>query len=80
MKKQELNELRTALKDKGDINKIKSLTKDLQEAAYNLATKAAESTNTSSEAKPQEEESVGAKASSSNADDDVIDAEFKPSN
>lgn len=75
-----LNELRTALKDKGDINKIKSLTKDLQEAAYNLATKAAESTNTSSEAKPQEEESVGAKASSNAADDDVIDAEFKPSN
>jgi molecular chaperone DnaK len=74
-----LNELRTALKDKGDINKIKSLTKDLQEAAYTLATKSAEAT----QEKPQEEEPVGATKATSNgssSDDDVIDAEFKPSN
>jgi len=74
-----LNELRTALKDKGDINKIKSLTKDLQEAAYTLATKSAEAT----QEKPQEEEPVGATKASPNgssSDDDVIDAEFKPSN
>ncbi len=71
-----LNELRATLKDKGDINKIKSLTKDLQESAYNLATKSAQAG-----AKPEEktEEPVGAKTSSS-SDDDVIDAEFKPSN
>lgn len=72
-----LNELRQALKDKADINKIKSLTKDLQETAYNLATKASQAETQKSQAKPSEEP-VGAKKSSS--DDDIIDAEFKPSN
>ncbi len=72
-----LNELRQALKDKADINKIKSLTKDLQEAAYNLATKASQTEAQKPQAKPSEEP-VGAKKSSS--DDDIIDAEFKPSN
>lgn len=73
-----LGELRQAVKDKADINKIKSLTKELQEAAYNLATKASKgegpkaSTGTT-------DEPVGAKKSSGN-DQDVIDAEFKPSN
>ena len=72
---QQLNDLRQALKDKADINKIKNLTKDLQEAAYNLATKASQAE--SKKSKPETEEPVGAKKSSSN--DDVIDAEFKPS-
>ena len=73
-----LNELRGAIKDKADINKIKTLTKDLQEAAYALAAKASESEqkNHSSES---EQEPVGAKKTTG-SDDDVIDAEFKPSN
>jgi molecular chaperone DnaK len=70
-----VNELRQALKDKVDINKIKNLTKELQEAAYTLATKASQAEQKS---KSTEEEPVGAKKSTS--DDDVIDAEFKPSN
>ena len=37
-----LSDLRQAIKDKADINKIKNLTKDLQEAAYALATKTAQ--------------------------------------
>ena len=70
-----LSELRQTLKDKADINKIKNLTKDLQEAAYSLATKAAQKETQ----KPKTEETVGAKKPGS-SDDDVIDAEFKPSN
>ncbi len=73
-----LSELRQALKDKTDTNKIKALTKDLQEAAYNLATKAAQSEQKTKSA--PEEEPVGAKKSNSSSDDDVIDAEFKPTN
>lgn len=75
-----LSELRQALKDKADINKIKNLTKDLQEAAYTLATKASQADGKKSQASESksEQEPVGAKKTSS--DDDVIDAEFKPSN
>lgn len=72
-----LNELRQALKDKADITKIKNLTKDLQEAAYNLATKTSQAEAQKAQEKPSEEP-VGAKKTSS--DDDIIDAEFKPSN
>lgn len=75
-----LNDLRQAVKDKSDINKIKSLTKDLQEAAYNLATKAAQSDQQKSQSQASTEEPVGAKKSSGSSDDDVIDAEFKPTN
>lgn len=73
-----LNELRQAIKDKSDISKIKSLTKDLQEAAYNLATKASQADQQKT-INNTTEEPVGAKKSSG-ADDDIIDAEFKPSN
>lgn len=72
-----LNELRQVIKDKADINKIKSLTKDLQEAAYNLATKASQAGQQTSQSKDQEP--IGAKKSAT-SNDDVIDAEFKPSN
>ncbi len=78
-----LSDLRQAIKDKADINKIKTLTKDLQEAAYTLSTKTAQSSQQSSDVgnSTSEQEPVGAKkASSSGPDDDVIDAEFKPSN
>ena len=74
-----LNELRTAIKDKVDINKIKNLTKDLQEAAYNLATKVSQADGKKAKASESEQEPVGAKKTST-PDDDVIDAEFKPSN
>lgn len=74
-----LNELRQALKDKANINKIKSLTKDLQEAAYTLATKAAQTEGQKTQAKTTDEEPVGAKKTTG-SDDDIIDAEFKPSN
>lgn len=73
-----LNDLRQAIKDKADINKIKSLTKDLQEAAYMLSTKASQSEQQKSTGN-DEQEPVGAKKTSG-SDDDVIDAEFKPSN
>lgn len=78
-----LGDLRQALKDNADLEKIKSLTKDLQEASYALATKVAQSgqaeqpSGETNDAGGAEEEPVGAKSSS---DDDVIDAEFKPSN
>ncbi len=75
-----LNDLRQAIKDKSDITKIKSLTKDLQEAAYNLATKAAQSEQQKSQSQASTEEPVGAKKSNGSSDDDVIDAEFKPTN
>ena len=71
-----LSELRGALKDKADINKIKTLTKDLQEAAYTLATKASQQEQKKA---ASDQEPVGAKKSGT-SDDDVIDAEFKPSN
>ena len=71
-----LSELRGALKDKADINKIKTLTKDLQEAAYTLATKASQQEQKKA---ASDQEPVGAKKSGT-LDDDVIDAEFKPSN
>ncbi|MBI2995712.1 MAG: molecular chaperone DnaK [Candidatus Melainabacteria bacterium] len=75
-----LNELRQTLKDKGNISKIKSLTKDLQEAAYELATKASQASQ-KSQSTPSDQEPVGAKKSStSSSDDEIIDAEFKPSN
>jgi len=74
-----LNELRQSIKDKSDINKIKTLTKDLQEAAYNLATKASQAEQQKNQSKPSNEEPVGAKKTSG-PDDDIIDAEFKPSN
>ncbi len=73
-----LNELRAALKEKGDLSKIKSLTKDLQEAAYNLASKAAASQST--EAPPSEGNTDTPTNGKPTSDDDVIDAEFKPSN
>ena len=73
-----LNDLRQAIKDKADINKIKTLTKDLQEAAYLLTTKTSQSEHQKSSA-DTDEEPVGAKETSG-SDDDVIDAEFKPSN
>jgi len=78
-----LNDLRQALKDNAPTEKIKDLTKDLQQASYELAAKvtADEQTGAQSndESKESEEEpaSAGAKSGS---DDDVIDAEFKPSN
>lgn len=77
-----LNELRQSLKDKSDINKIKSLTKELQEASYALASKATQEKQgqASQGQSTKEEEPVGAKSSSGSSDDDVIDAEFKPSN
>ena len=74
-----LNELRQSIKDKSDISKIKTLTKDLQEAAYNLATKTSQAEQQKSQSTPSNEEPVGAKKSSG-PDDDIIDAEFKPSN
>ena len=75
-----LSDLRQAIKDKADINKIKNLTKDLQEAAYALATKTAQSEHEKSHPSPgTDQEPVGAKKASG-SDDDVIDAEFKPSN
>ncbi len=79
-----LNELRQAIKDKANISKIKSLTKDLQEAAYSLATKASQAEQQKTESSDnqtngQEQEPVGAKKSSG-SDEDIIDAEFKPSN
>ena len=75
-----LSDLRQAIKDKAEINKIKTLTKDLQEAAYLLATKASESENQKNNSSNQEpQEPVGAKKTAG-SDDDVIDAEFKPSN
>ena len=75
-----LNELRQALKDKSDINKIKTLTKDLQEAAYTLSTKTYQGTNgQKSQAESNEQEPVGAKKGPGQ-DDDIIDAEFKPTN
>ena len=73
-----LGELRQAIKDKADINKIKNLTKDLQEAAYTLVTKSSQSENQKNASTDQEP--VGAKKTSNPSDDDVIDAEFKPSN
>ena len=73
-----LSELRQAIKDKADINKIKTLTKDLQEAAYNLATKASQTER--QKTKTEEQEPVGATKKTTGSDDDVIDAEFKPSN
>ena len=72
-----LNDLRQAIKDKADINKVKTLTKDLQEAAYALATKTAQS----EQKKPSSEEENKSEPTAekkSGADDDVIDAEFKP--
>lgn len=78
-----LSDLRQAIKDKADINKIKTLTKDLQEAAYTLSTKTAQSSQQSpgdSGSSASDQEPVGAKKTSSGPDDDVIDAEFKPSN
>lgn len=74
-----LNDLRQAIKDKANVNKIKSLTKDLQEAAYTLATKAAQTEGQKTQAKTTDEEPVGAKKTTG-SDDDIIDAEFKPSN
>lgn len=75
-----LSDLRQAVKDKADINKIKNLTKDLQEAAYALATKVAQSEHEKSHpSDTSNQEPVGAKKTSG-SDDDVIDAEFKPSN
>lgn len=73
-----LSELRQAIKDKADINKIKSLTKELQEAAYMLGTKAAQG-DTQKTSSKSTEEPVGA-SKKTGSDDDVIDAEFKPSN
>ena len=74
-----LNELRQAIKDKANIDKIKSLTKDLQEAAYHLATKTSQAESQKSQSKSSTEEPVGAKKTSG-TDEDIIDAEFKPSN
>lgn len=74
-----LNDLRQSIKDKADINKIKTLTKDLQEAAYTLATKATAQESQKTKSPETPEEPVGAKKTSG-SDDDVIDAEFKPSN
>ena len=73
-----LSDLRQAIKDKADINKIKTLTKDLQEAAYTLTTKTSQSEH--QETASSDQEPVGAKQTSNSSDDDVIDAEFKPSN
>ena len=77
-----LSELKTALKDKADINKIKDLTRDLQQASYALATKVAAEQQASSQQQSPKDEPVGsgAKAGGGPSDDDVIDAEFKPSN
>ena len=72
-----LNDLRQAIKDKSDISKIKTLTKDLQEASYSLATKTSQPENQKSTG--SEQEPVGAKKTP-DPNDDVIDAEFKPSN
>ncbi len=79
-----LGDLRQSIKDKANISKIKSLTKDLQEAAYLLATKSAQSDqqkpSSSTNENDKEQEPVGAKKSSGPSDEDIIDAEFKPSN
>ncbi|OGI19451.1 MAG: molecular chaperone DnaK [Candidatus Melainabacteria bacterium RIFCSPHIGHO2_02_FULL_34_12] len=84
---QSLNELRQAIKDNADINKIKRLTNDLQEAVYTLTTKVSQQQGQDrqdqqkSTENTSDEEPVGAKKSTTNGgDDDVIDAEFKPSN
>src|SRR3989338_9149749 len=69
---QSLNELRQAIKDNADINKIKRLTNDLQEAVYTLTTKVSQQQGQDrqdqqkSTENTSDEEPVGAKKSTTN--------------
>jgi molecular chaperone DnaK len=69
-----VNELRDALRAE-DTARIKALTEQLQQAAYAISTKAYEGSSASAESS----ESHDAGASSAGSDDEIIDAEFKPS-
>ena len=75
-----LADLRQSLKNNADINKIKTLTKDLQEAAYNLATKATAAKQETKSSPNGSTEETTSSNKPPGSDDDVIDAEFKPSN
>ncbi|MEB3206873.1 MAG: molecular chaperone DnaK [Vampirovibrionales bacterium] len=69
-----VNDLRDALRAE-DTARIKALTEQLQQAAYAISTKAYEGSSASADSSHAQDGG----APSGSSDDDIIDAEFKPS-